>query len=121
MPEEGEFCLDRVPPNTKASLALDVTPLPTGAMLHLPLLVARGAAPGKTIVVLGGVHGDEYEGMAAVRAVFRSLDPAEMRGTFLGVPVCNPPAFAAAARASPLDGQNLARVFPGSPAGTISE
>jgi predicted deacylase len=110
-----------VSPGTKATFALDVTPLPTGGMLKLPLLVARGAAPGKTIVVLGGVHGDEYEGMAAVRSVFRSLDPAEMRGTLLGVPVCNPPAFAAAARTSPLDGQNLARIFPGSPDGTISE
>ncbi len=59
--------------------------------------------------------------MAAVREIFRGLDPAEMRGTFIGVPVCNPPAFGVAARTSPLDGQNLARVFPGSPNGTVSE
>ncbi|MEA2593695.1 MAG: uncharacterized protein QOF01_164 [Thermomicrobiales bacterium] len=116
-----EFDPDALTSGTKATLALGVTPLATGGMLELPLLVARGAAPGKTIVVLGGVHGDEYEGMAAVRAVFRELDPVEMRGTFLGVPVCNPPAFAAASRTSPLDGLNLARVFPGSPDGTVSE
>jgi predicted deacylase len=115
------FHPDAVPHGESASLALDVTPLPTGGSLHLPLLVTRGADPGPTIVVLGGVHGDEYEGMAAVRQVFRGLDPAELRGTFLGVPVCNPPAFAVAARTSPLDGQNLARVFPGKPDGTVSE
>jgi predicted deacylase len=41
-----------------------------------------------------------------------------MRGTFLGVPVCNPPALLGRMRTSPLDGLNLARVFPGDPAGS---
>jgi predicted deacylase len=108
-------------PGATAVLDLDVAPLPDGQTVRLPLLVARGARPGPTMVALGGVHGDEYEGMAAVRAVFRALDPATLSGTFLGVPVCNPPAFAAAARTSPLDGLNLARAFPGRPDGTISE
>jgi predicted deacylase len=89
--------------------------------VQLPLLTARGQEDGPTIVVLGGVHGDEYEGMAAVRAVFAHLDPAVFHGTFLGVPVCNPPAFAAATRESPIDGLNLARIFPGRPDGSVSE
>jgi predicted deacylase len=89
--------------------------------VQLPLLTARGQEDGPTIVVLGGVHGDEYEGMAAVRAVFARLDPMVLRGTFLGVPVCNPPAFAAATRESPVDGLNLARIFPGRPDGSVSE
>lgn len=72
-------------------------------------------------MVLGGVHGDEYEGIVAVRAVFRSLDPTALAGTFLGVPVCNPPAFSAGRRESPVDGKNLARVFPGRPDGTVSD
>lgn len=110
-----------LPPATKTTLMLDVAPLAEGPMLQLPVLVARGRQPGKTIVVLGGVHGDEYEGMAATRDVFRGLDPWEMRGTFIGVPVCNPPAFAAKSRTSPLDGLNLARVFPGDANGTISQ
>jgi predicted deacylase len=117
----GRFDPDHLVPGARATLGLDVTTLPTGGLLELPLLVVRGARPGKTIVVLGGVHGDEYEGMAAVRAVYRALDPQELRGMFLGISVCNPPAFATATRTSPLDGQNLARVFPGNPNGTVSE
>jgi predicted deacylase len=85
------------------------------------VLIARGRQSGPVIVVLGGVHGDEYEGMAAVREVYRTLDPWEMRGTFIGVPVCNPPAFAEKSRTSPIDGLNLARVFPGQADGTISQ
>jgi predicted deacylase len=100
---------------------LDVAPLATGPMLQLPVLVARGREGGKTLVALGGVHGDEYEGMMAVREVYRALDPWELHGTFIGVPVCNPPAFASRSRTSPLDGRNLARTFPGRPDGTISE
>src|SRR5262249_35142252 len=106
---------------TSAVDTLDVTTLPSGGMLQLPVLIASGAAAGQTIVVLGGVHGDEYEGMAAVREVFRRLGPLAMSGTFIGVPVCNPLAFAAGSRTSLIDGQNLARVFPGRADGTISE
>jgi predicted deacylase len=94
---------------------------PAGPEIQIPVLVVRGGTPGQTVVALGGVHGDEYEGMDAVRNVFRGLDPGELAGTFVGVPVCNPPAFAAGTRTSPLDGQNLARVFPGRPDGTASE
>jgi predicted deacylase len=110
-----------VPPATKMVLTIDIAPLASGPMLQLPVLVARGREPGKTVVVLGGVHGDEYEGMMAVREVYRGLDLWELNGTFIGVPVCNPPAFSTHSRTSPLDGQNLARVFPGRPDGTVSE
>src|SRR5262245_57645692 len=117
----SSFALESVQPGAKSVLVLDVTPLPTGSMLQLAVLVARGNTAGPTIVVLGGVHGDEYEGISATRHVFRELDAAKMSGTFIGVPVCNPPAFGARTRTSPLDGQNLARVFPGRRDGTTSE
>src|SRR5581483_855888 len=41
------------------------------------------------------------------------LDPSEMTGDFLAVPVANPPAFWNGMRISPIDGANLARSFPG--------
>lgn len=117
----ARFDPTNLPVASKTTVMLDIAPLPTGPMLELPILAARGREPGKTIVVLGGVHGDEYEGMAAVREVYRELDPWELRGTFIGVPVVNPPAFATHTRVSPLDGQNMARVFPGRADGTTSE
>src|SRR5258708_12030333 len=101
-----------VAPGTRATLALDVTLLPTGGTLQLPLLVARGAAPGQTIVVLGGVHGEEYEGMAAVREAFRMLHPAEILGTFFALPVGHPPASTSASPTSPIHALNLPPVLP---------
>lgn len=88
----------------------------------LPTLVARGAEAGPTLLAVAGVHGDEYEGMEAIRQVFAGLDPSRLRGTFVGVPVANPFAYEARARVAPahVDGLNLARIFPGDPNGTPS-
>jgi predicted deacylase len=89
--------------------------------LELAVLVARGHADGPHVVVLGGVHGDEYEGVTAAAAVWRDLDVSALRGQVSVVSVANPPAFAAGLRTSPVDGVNLARTFPGSPDGSITE
>jgi predicted deacylase len=93
-----------------------------GGPLVLRALLATGRDPGPTLLVVAGVHGNEYEGMEAVRQVFAGLDPANMRGTFLGIPVANPLAYAARSRNTPadVDGLNQARVFPGDAGGTVT-
>src|SRR5918994_212921 len=93
-----------------------------GEPLVLRALVAVGQAPGPTLLAIAGVHGDEYEGMAAVREVFAALDPATMSGSLLAIPVANPLAYAARTRSTPseVDGLNLARVFPGDAGGTVT-
>src|SRR3954452_6692732 len=90
--------------------------------LTLTALTVTGAAPGPTLLAVAGVHGDEYEGMEAIRQVFDALDPDRMTGVFIGIPVANPLAYAARSRATPsqVDGLNLARVFPGAPDGTLT-
>ena len=115
-----EFDARELPPGFKQAVYMDVVHLATGP-LRLPILVARGVELGPRVSVLGGVHGDEYEGPYAVREIFESLKPSEMSGTFLGVPHANPPAFLAGTRVSPVDNGNLARVFPGDPQGTVTE
>lgn len=119
-PSESSL-LKRTHPGSRETHWIEVGDAPGYGPVRLPVLVARGARPGPTLVVLGGVHGDEYEGVHAVRQVFDGLEPAGMAGTVLGVPVCNPPAFAAHTRESPIDALNLARIFPGRPDGSASE
>ena len=94
----------------KYRMELELTP-----EIRIPVLLVRGASPGKTLVATAAVHGDEYEGVQAIFECFDELDPAPMRGDFLAVPVANPPAFFAGTRVSPLDDGNLARCFPGVP------
>jgi predicted deacylase len=86
-----------------------------------PLLIANGGAEGKTLVVFGGVHGDELEGVQAIHEVFRNLDPEVMNGRLIAVPIANMPAYRAVSRTSPIDGLNLARTFPGQKDGTPTE
>ena len=107
--------------SAKTTMELEVTRLPSGTPILFSTLVARGTEPGKTIVVIGGVHGDEYEGPLAILKTWEALSPAEMSGSFIGIPVVNPPAFDAGTRTSPIDEMNLARVFPGKADGTVSE
>lgn len=89
--------------------------------IELPLLVARGSADGPTLSITAGVHGDEYEGVRAIFEFFAELDTGDLRGQIRAVPVVNPPAHWAVQRTNPIDGANLARVFPGDPHGTVSE
>jgi uncharacterized protein len=108
----NDFDPNRFAKGRKHALELDLEPAASG--VRLPVLLVRGNVPGKTLVATAGIHGDEYEGVRAIFDVYAALDPAEMSGDFLAVPIANPPAFWAGTRTSPLDGENLARIFPGS-------
>ncbi len=89
--------------------------------LGCDLVSVRGHTPGPVLLVVGAIHGDEYEGPTAIPRFIADLDPAQFRGTVIGLPVVNEPAFFNATRGNPADGQNLARVFPGRPNGTPTE
>lgn len=83
-----------------------------------------GSGDGPTLAVLGGVHGDELEGVLAARmflAHLNALPLGALTGRVKVVPVSHPVAFAARSRTSPADGANLARVFPGRPDGSPTE
>lgn len=86
-----------------------------------PLVVVAGATDGPVVTLIGGIHGDEYEGPAALWRLIRGLDAARIRGRVVTVPVAHTAAFAAGTRASPVDGVNLARCFPGDPDGTLTQ
>lgn len=105
--------------NHKHTLSLELDA--GGHDIELPVLLARGAQPGPTLVVTAGVHGDEFEGMQAIFDAFDEVDAGAMSGDLLTVSVANPPAFWNGTRTSPLDGGNLARVFPGDPGGSPTE
>ncbi len=112
------FQITQIPPGSTRRLELVIDHLPDGQRLSFPTLVARGTHSGKTLLAIGGVHGDEYEGPMAIQNVFNEIVPSAMRGTFVGIPVMNGPAFAAAQREGHWDHLNLARVFPGSGSGS---
>ena len=53
-------------------------------------MVANGVEEGKTLVLSGATHGNEIAGTAAIIEVMRALDPQQMRGAVIAIPVANP-------------------------------
>lgn len=87
---------------------------------NIPFTVLRGSAESPRVVILAGVHGDEYEGVAALHRMAQELDPARLNGTVVIAPVVNPQAFATGLRRNPIDNADLNRTFPGDPNGSVS-
>jgi predicted deacylase len=87
--------------------------------LPIPIVVVKNG-DGPTALFCSGNHGDEYEGQVALTNLAKSLDPARMRGRVIILPMANYPAALAGRRVSPIDDQNLNRIFPGDPNGSVT-
>ena len=82
----------------------------------IPIISIRGG-DGPVVLIIGGTHGDEFEGPAAIMRLAQKLAPDALSGQVILIPALCAPALAAASRVSPLDGANLNRAFPGDPDG----
>jgi predicted deacylase len=87
---------------------------------RLSLCEIVGQMPGPHLVITGGVHGDEFEPMAAIRKLVHQFRPENLRGRVTLVPVVNQPAFQRGQRTAD-DGLDLARTCPGRPDGSVTQ
>lgn len=93
-----------------------------GETYELPVYLINGAEEGPTLVLTGGVHAAEYASIAAALELGQTLDPKEIKGQVIIVPVVNQAGFPVRSiYVNPMDGVNLNRVFPGKSDGGISE
>ena len=86
----------------------------------IPLTVIQNGE-GKTALLTGANHGDEYEGPVALQELAQTTRAEDVTGRLIIVPYFNAPAFRAGTRTSPIDRGNLNRSFPGRPDGTVTE
>jgi len=109
-------------PGTTVSGTLDVPARPGDSGTSIPFSIIHGTALGPTLALVAGVHGMEYVPIVALQRLRASIDPAKLRGSVVMVHVANMPSFLGRTiYYSPVDGQNLNRVFPGKGDGTLSE
>jgi len=64
-----------------------------GQYWYVPVMVAKGAKPGKRVLIVAGVHGDELNPVAAVQETFALLDPSKMAGVAIGIMGASPPSL----------------------------
>lgn len=88
--------------------------------MELASLRLIGEHDGPHVLITGGIHGDEFEPMAAIRRLGDTLRYRALRGRVTLVPVVNEAAFRLARRNAD-DGLDLARTCPGRPDGSITE
>ncbi|WP_269620319.1 succinylglutamate desuccinylase/aspartoacylase family protein [Zhongshania sp. BJYM1] len=88
-----------------------------GLAMPTPILVAAGNKPGPTLCLTAAVHGDELNGVEAIRRVMFSLESDKLNGVVIGVPIVNMHGFRRTSRYLP-DRRDLNRYFPGDPKGS---
>lgn len=117
-------------PASKVTGTLQALELVDGTLVEYPLVLMCGALPGPTVYVGAAIHGDEVNSVEIAHEVIRRLEPAEMKGNLICVPMQNPLALRMQHRLplqllskSPMDQfpGDPWMCFPGDPAGNSAQ
>jgi uncharacterized protein len=112
-------------PGKKHLLYFQGVQMPTGQHWYVSVTVAKGARPGKRVVLVSGVHGDEMSSVHTVQTVMNQLDPREMSGTVMAVADVSRPAMEGMQRRWPNSGRgadliDMNREWPGNENGATA-
>lgn len=106
-------------PGTSTQLNMVIARLHTHTMIEVPVIIERAKAEGPCLLLLGGIHGNEINGVEIVRKIIAAKINKPQRGTTICIPVLNVFGFLNQQREFP-DGRDLNRVFPGSTTGSLA-
>ena len=105
----------------KATGVIEVPPGSDGG-LSIPVAVFHGAKPGPVLALVSGSHGTEYASIIALEKILSLINPTELSGTLIVVPLINIPSFEQKVpHLNPVDRKNMNRFYPGKPDGTQTE
>lgn len=105
----------------KATGTIEV-PAGSDAALSIPVAVFHGAKPGPVLALVSGSHGTEYASIISLEKMIGLLNPAEISGTVIVVPLINIPSFEQKiVHVNPVDRKSMNRFYPGKPDGTQTE
>lgn len=101
-------------------IELQVARLPSGTSIHLPIHVFSSSNPGPAVLICGGLHGDEVNGIEVVRQIIDAgaLDYLN-KGCVIAMPIINIYGFINFSRDVP-DGKDVNRSFPGNIDGSLA-
>ncbi len=90
--------------------------------LSIPIVTVTGAKFGPTLALVSGAHGTEYASIIALERVIERLDPSQLSGTVIVVPLVNVNSFEKKVpHVNPVDDKSMNRFYPGRLDGTQTE
>jgi predicted deacylase len=101
-----------------------IEPVPvvlSGREVLVPVAALEGGQPGKTLLVTGGMDGDEYAGIEAAYELIVRYHTGNFSGRLVVVPVVNVPGHLAGTSKNPMDHQYPKYIFPGNALGTPTQ
>jgi predicted deacylase len=109
---------------TRGQKAFGTIEVPAGsdAALSIPVAVFHGAKPGPVLALVSGAHGTEYASIISLEKLIGLVNPAELSGTVIVVPLINIPSFEQKVpHVNPIDRKSMNRFYPGKIDGTQTE
>jgi predicted deacylase len=97
-------------------------PAGVDAALSIPVAVFHGAKAGPVLAIVAGSHGTEYTSIIALEKLITTLNPAEISGTVIIVPLINIQSFEQKVpHLNPVDKKSMNRWYPGKMDGTQTD
>ena len=109
-PEEFPKAKADVKSGTKEQFLVHVGEVSTGSEVGIPVIVARGRGNGPNLLITGGQHAEETASMDAVKRFAGQVQPDEISGTLVLVPLINAPGYIHRSRLYPFDAPSVADV-----------
>jgi len=109
----------RIRPGQSINIEIAIARLPTHTLIDLPVFIHRSKVDGPVVLVSGGVHGDEINGVVSVKRMLEENLFVPKIGTIIFIPLVNVYGFLSNSRTFP-DGRDLNRSFPGSNKGSLA-
>ncbi|WP_288372514.1 succinylglutamate desuccinylase/aspartoacylase family protein [uncultured Algoriphagus sp.] len=111
----------KIRPGQSVNIEIPIAKLPTHTLIDLPIFIRAAKEPGPVVLITGGVHGDEINGIVTARRILDEIDAGLdlLLGTVIIIPLVNIYGFLSNSRTFP-DGRDLNRSFPGSKKGSLA-
>jgi len=97
-------------------------PAGVDAATNIPVVVVNGDKRGPVLALVSGAHGTEYTSIIAIEKLINLLDPSQIAGTVILVPLINIQSFEQKVpHVNPIDNKSMNRFYPGKADGTQTE
>lgn len=110
---------EAIAPGKSKTINFNIAKLYTSTKVEIPVIVERSKYEGPTVLITGGIHGDELNGVEVVRQIIAKKINKPAKGTIICIPLLNVFGFLSMDRYFP-DGKDLNRVFPGTKNGSLA-